>query len=58
MLATPAFADSFTCYRFVDGKPAGGYIAAPVSSKDEAARKAVQEYKDMGKQVDYVECEY
>lgn len=58
LTATSAYADTFKCYRYVDGSPTGGFIKVEANSKAEAAEKAIQEYKDMGKQVDYVVCEY
>lgn len=58
LTATTAYADTFKCYRYVDGSPTGGYIKVEADSKSEASEKALQEYKDMGKRVDYVECEY
>lgn len=58
LTATSAYADTFKCYRYVDGSPTGDFVKAEASSKAEASEKAVQEYKNMGKKVDYVKCEY
>lgn len=58
LTVTSAYADTFKCYRYVDGSPTGGFIKIEANSKAQAAEKAVQEYKNMGKRVDYAECEY
>lgn len=47
---------TYECYRYVDGKPAGGFVKVSAASKDEAERKAFQKYKDMGEKVHSVNC--
>lgn len=56
--STASFATTFKCYRFEGGSPTGTWIKVEANSKSEAADKAMQEYRSMGKNVDYVECEY
>ncbi|BAE50513.1 hypothetical protein [Paramagnetospirillum magneticum] len=55
-LSTEARADSWTCYRVVDGKGDGGFVKVDASSQSEAAMKAVAMYRDMGKKVDSADC--
>lgn len=55
--ASASYADrNYECYRYVDGKPAGGYVNVTASSKSDAETKAYQKYKDMGKKVHSVNC--
>jgi hypothetical protein len=54
---TFAHAESkWTCYRYVDGKPTGGTVSVYASSKEEAARKALEKYKKLGYRIDSVDC--
>lgn len=49
---------TFTCYRYVDGKPTGGWINMKADSKEEAEAKAYARFKELGGQVDYAKCKY
>lgn len=49
---------TFTCYRYVDGKPTGGWINMKAESKSEAESKAYQRFKELGGRVDYAKCKY
>lgn len=56
-LINSAYADSFKCYRIVDGEYTGGHITVQANSKDEAHIVAMNEYKNMGYRVDSVKCD-
>jgi len=58
MSAAPALAaQTYTCYRYVDGKPAGGHLKISASSKEEATRTALDRYRNkLKKRVDSVNC--
>ena len=47
---------TYECYRYVNGKPTGGWINVKASSKAEAERKAVVQFKKLGGRVDYAKC--
>jgi len=47
---------TYECYRYVKGKPTGGWINVKASSKSEAERKAVRRFKELGGRVDYARC--
>ncbi len=47
---------TYECYRYVKGKPTGGWIKVKASSKSEAERKALIRFKQLGGRVDYAKC--
>ena len=51
-----ASASTWTCYRYVDGKPTGGFVKVQASGEQEAVRKALAKYKDLGYRTDSVHC--
>jgi len=54
---TFAHAESkWTCYRYVGGEPTGGVVYVYASNKEEATRKALEKYKQLGYRVDSVNC--
>lgn len=54
---TTQAASNYTCYRYVDGKPTGGFVKISADSKSEAEAKALAWYQKEGMRVDYVVCE-
>jgi len=50
-------ADTWTCYRYVDGSPTGGFVKVQASSKQEAEQKSLKKYKKLGFKVDYTKCQ-
>ena len=50
------FAKSWDCYRYVDGKPTGGFVKVQADSKKEAEKKSEKKYKKLGYSLDYTEC--
>ena len=51
-----AFATNFVCYRYVDGKPTGGFLNVKASSQEEAERISKEKYKKLGYSLDYTKC--
>ncbi len=51
-----ASASTWTCYRYVDSKPTGGYVKVQAQSEQEAIRKALRKYEDLGYRTDSVHC--
>jgi hypothetical protein len=55
-------ADTYTCYRYKNGKPTGGHVKVKANSKYEAEKKAMEKYRKMhdslfgGFKADYVNC--
>ena len=47
---------TYECYRYVKGKPTGGWINVKASSKSEAESKAYRRFKELGGRVDYAKC--
>ena len=47
---------TWTCYRYVDGGPTGGFVKVSANSKSEAVKKALEKYKKLGYRFDYVKC--
>jgi len=58
LATTPAFADArYQCYRYVDGKPTGGWIHVRANSKSEAETRALQRYRgELKLRTDSVNC--
>ena len=57
LFASTSYAEStWTCYRYVDGKPTGTWVKVKASSKSEADRKAYSKMKDLGGRIDYANC--
>jgi hypothetical protein len=56
LCASASYANSYTCYRYVDGHPTGGWITMQADSKSEAEAKAYARFKELGGQVDSVNC--
>lgn len=54
---TSQAASTYTCYRYVDGRPSGGFVKISADSKSEAEAKALAWYQKEGMKVDYVVCE-
>ncbi len=54
--SSTSFADTWTCYRYVDGGATGGSVKVSANSKSEAERKAYAKYKKLGYRLDHVEC--
>jgi len=56
-LSGSLFASEWTCYRYVDGGPTGGYIKIYADSKYKAEKKALDKYRDdLGYRIDYAKC--
>ena len=49
-------AETWTCYRYVDGSPTGGFVKVQVNNKQEAEQKSLEKYKKLGYKVDYTKC--
>ena len=49
-------AETWTCYRYVDGGPTGGTVKVEASSKQEAEKKSLEKYKKLGYRIDYTVC--
>lgn len=49
---------TFTCYRYVKGKPTGTWIKVKADSKEEAEAKAYARFKKLGGPVDSCNCHY
>jgi len=47
---------TWTCYRYVDGSPTGGFVKVTADSKQEATQKAIEKYKKLGYRFDSVNC--
>ena len=60
MSYSPSFAGQhkFTCYRYVNSKPTGGWIYVKATSKTEAESIAYERFKKLGGRVDYAKCRY
>lgn len=56
--SSSSFASSFTCYRYVNGHPTGGWISVTADSKSEAESIAYNRFKELGGAVDYAKCNY
>ena len=56
LFATAASAQSYECYRYVNGKPTGSFVNIKAGSKSEAADKALEKMKELGGRVDYAKC--
>jgi len=51
-----SFATNFICYRYIDGKPTGGFLKVDASSQKEAERISKENYKKLGYSLDYTKC--
>ena len=49
-------ASTWTCYRYVNGQPTGGFVKVSADTKEEAEKKAFDKYKELGYNLDYVKC--
>ena len=49
-------ASTWTCYRYVNGSPTGGFVKVSASSKQEAQQKAYEKYKKLGYKFDSINC--
>lgn len=58
LFASIVYAAKFTCYRYVNGHPTGGWISVEADSKSEAEAKAYARFKELGGQIDYCKCNY
>jgi len=58
IIASVAYAATFTCYRYVNGHPTGGWISVKADSKAEAEAKAYARFKEIGGRIDYCKCNY
>lgn len=58
VFASIAYAYKFTCYRYVNGHPTGGWISVEADSVEEAESKAYARFKELGGQIDYCKCRY
>jgi len=47
---------TWTCYRYVDGGPTGGFVKVSADNKEEATKKATEKYKNLKYRFDYVKC--
>jgi len=47
---------AWTCYRYVDGGPTGGFVKVYANSEEEATKKATKKYEKLGYRFDYVKC--
>ena len=56
LLGSLLLADTWTCYRYVDGSPTGGFVKVQASSKQEAEQKSLEKYKKLAYRVDYTKC--
>jgi len=56
--ASASYADVYKCWRYVDGKPTGGWIDVNANSESDAVTIALAEYTKMGNRVDSVSCEF
>lgn len=56
MMASASYASSYECYRYVNGHPTGTWIKVQADSKSEAEAKAYARFKELGGQVDSVNC--
>lgn len=56
IFASIAYASSFKCYRYVNGKPTGAWVKVTADSKSEAEGKAYARMKEIGGKVDYCKC--
>ena len=56
VLGSLLLADTWTCYRYVDGSPTGGFVKVQASNKQEAEQKSLKKYKKLGYKVDYTKC--
>jgi hypothetical protein len=56
VFSTFSFATEWVCYRYVNGEPTGGFIKVTAQSKQEAHKKAMTKYKDLGYKIDSVNC--
>lgn len=55
-LVSNVFASKYICYRYIDGQPTGSFVKIYTDSEYKAEKKAVEKYKDLGYNVDYVKC--
>lgn len=51
-----SFATNFVCYRYVNGKPTGGFLKVNASSQKEAEEISRDKYKKLGYSLDYTKC--
>ena len=52
-----SYAKTWTCYRYVDGKPTGGFIKVEAETKEEAEKKSYNKYKkELNYNLDYTKC--
>ena len=52
------FASTWTCYRYVDSNPTGGFVKVEAYSKYEAEKKALRKYREELKyKTDFVKCQ-
>jgi hypothetical protein len=56
VLSSFTFAAEWVCYRYVAGKPTGGFIKVTAETKQEANKKALEKYKKLGYKIDSVNC--
>ena len=56
MLASPSYARTYKCWRYVKGKPSGTWVKVKADSKTEAEGNAYAKFKALGKKVDSVNC--
>ena len=56
-LVSSVVAKEWTCYRYINGKPTGGFIKVQADNKEEAEIKSMKKYKKLGYSLDYTKCE-
>jgi hypothetical protein len=54
--SSASYASTYECYRYVGGHPTGTWISVKADSKSEAESIAFARFKELGGQVDSVNC--
>jgi hypothetical protein len=51
-----AWAGKYVCYRYLGGKPTGGFVKVDADSREEAEKKSLEKYRKLGYSLDYTKC--
>ncbi|RUM59368.1 MAG: hypothetical protein DSY59_04570 [Persephonella sp.] len=48
---------TWKCHRYLNGEPTGGFVKVKAKTKEEAEKKAIKKYKEIGYKIDGVKCD-
>lgn len=58
IFASMSYANTYTCYRYINGEPTGNWIKIKADSKSEARQKAFIRWEELGVRADSCNCKY